>query len=84
MSLAVDDGGQAFPVAESDPVLGSRVHFAMSLRDWFAGKAMTAAYASWMADCRDVNTSSAHMAQECYLIADAMIAEKRRTEGGEA
>jgi hypothetical protein len=32
----LNDGGQAFPVAESDPVLGSRVTPGMSLRDYLA------------------------------------------------
>ena len=45
----------------------------MTIRDYMAAQAMIGAYPAWMADCRDANMSSAHMAQECYLIADAML-----------
>jgi hypothetical protein len=48
----------------------------LTMRDYFAGQALIAAYASWMADCRDANSSSEFMAEECYLIADAMIAAR--------
>ena len=50
----------------------------VSVRDYFAAQAMVQAYSAWMADCRDVNVSSQNMANECYLIADAML--KARTQ----
>lgn len=72
----IDDGGPAFP----RPMVGSDQAGmvdcgaeGMSLRDYFAGLALAAAYQSWMTDCRDANASAAHMAQECYLLADAML-----------
>jgi hypothetical protein len=69
MSKAPKDGGQAFP----------RGHFewkdGMTLRDWFAGRAM--AELQWYTDT-DENAKQAEMA---YRIADAMIAA--REKGGE-
>jgi uncharacterized protein YodC (DUF2158 family) len=71
-SKQIDDGGPAFPivcVGEYSP--------GMTLRDWFAGQALKGAYASWMAECRDANTSPEGMANECYLIADAMLKARK-------
>lgn len=65
-----DESGTAFP--ETRPG-GYGTTAGLSKREWFAGMAMIAAYRSWMAECRDTNVSSAHMAQECYLIADAIL-----------
>ena len=68
--MSVDDGDRpAFPSAYGT----TNGNDGLTMRDYFAGQALTAAYSSWMAECRDANTSAAHMAQECYLIADAMI-----------
>lgn len=67
------DGGSAFPAMLPG---GNYCTPGMSLRDYMAAQAMTGAYAAWMADCRDANVSSHSMAQECYLIADAMLAAR--------
>lgn len=67
------DGGQAFPT----PIAGigdggleySQVG-GMSLRDWFAGKAISAAWAQ-----ADRVEGAARLA---YRVADAMLAERKR------
>jgi uncharacterized protein YodC (DUF2158 family) len=74
----IDDGGPAFPFDEyTKDGHQYSVHLGMTLRDWFAGQALKGAYASWMAECRDANTSSEGMANECYLIADAMLKARK-------
>jgi hypothetical protein len=70
----IDDGGFAFP---SDSVKKQYpTNEGMSLRDWLAGQAL--------AGLNFMETSQTYQkdAEQCYLMADAMIAEKRRTEGG--
>ena len=86
------DGGPAFPVESFSPS-----EEGMTLRDWFAGQALSSIAGEWMhafasndeqgkwirqaAIDGDEETQGA-VADMCYFIADAMIAEKRRTEGG--
>lgn len=65
----------AFPVQVGNTIDDLR---GMSLLDWFAGQAMVGAYDAWMAECRDANVSSVNMAKECYLLADAMMNERKR------
>ena len=67
-----NDGGTAFPAMTP----GGYCTPGMTLRDYLAAQAMIGAYPAWMAECRDANSSSAHMAQECYMIADAMLAAR--------
>ncbi len=84
MSDKIDTGGFAFARQ------GSRVDFGdgwipsqdgMTLLDYFAAKAMTGMidYAG-----THIGTDGAHerLARRCYEIAQAMLAEKRRIEGG--
>jgi len=67
------DGGAAFPVFDSYrdgsdywcPDVG------MSLRDWFAGQALAGCELGMIAS----RFSITEVATNCYLIADAMIAE---------
>jgi hypothetical protein len=63
-----DDGGPAFPVlyGQTNGADG------MTMRDWFAGHAMAAAYASF-AEWRDARAAAQGIADESYLIADAML-----------
>lgn len=60
------DGGPAFPW---DPVYPS----GMSLRDWFAGQALTTFQISTMASDETVSA----IAGACYRVADAMIAARK-------
>ena len=78
MSNPIDDGGPAVPF-----YCGQGGVPGMTLRDYFAGQAMTA----WIEDfCR--NTPSEEPAKDttmkiasyCYLMADAMIAARKEVQ----
>lgn len=67
--MSKDTGGEAFPIAGSEhgyPVPG------MTLRDYFAAKAMQ----GFNANQRYDDYSHEHMAELCYGAADAMIAAR--------
>jgi hypothetical protein len=83
----VDDGGPAFPVV---PVAGN-VSEGMTLRDYFASKAIPAAYLAYSAGrCKDENRPDAVslnyeddsdarlIAESAYVLADAMIAFRKK------
>ena len=59
------DGGAAFPIQETDRVHHER---GMTLRDWFAGQAMSGMHASVSGIY-----SSANIAEAAYRQADAML-----------
>lgn len=63
---APDDGGQAFPMPEGG-------WDGMSLRDYFAGKAM----AALLIDPERADQSREECARLSYLMADAMLAARR-------
>ncbi len=75
---AINDGGPAFPCpVEFDPngQLVSHGSFGMTLRDWFAGKAL----AGWLASydsgfAHPVSTETEKLvAEQSYKMADAML-----------
>ncbi len=74
-----NDGGSAFPVRKGDhawciPNEQCRLGEGMTLRDYFAAKAMTA-----LVIARDHATPHAPaVAMDAYGIADAMIAERAK------
>ena len=81
MMMKNDDGGPAFPVA------GYSAFYGLSVRDYFAAKALIAFLGSKqalnaMADTlpRDANGEEikAHIAGLCYDMADAMIAAREK------
>ena len=49
-------------------------HFGMSLRDYFAAKAMQFAYYEWMKDGRP----KGYIAKDAYEMADVMLAERAK------
>lgn len=80
MSTPINDGGPAFPCIPPDPNPGAYSQFpvgiGMTLRDYFAAKAMPAIYTEvvrrasdegWPEDWRD------GIAQDAYKMADAML-----------
>lgn len=71
-----DDGGPAFPLPCTAEGNAANVPAGMSLRDWFAGNALlaTAGYRE-TADMNDI-------AVQAYAIADAMLTERSKREGG--
>lgn len=60
-----NDGGSAFPVQWPDGVPDS----GMTLRDWFAGKAL----AGWLAEANLPDEKIESLAARMYRIADAML-----------
>ncbi len=73
MAKNIHDGGQAFPIPEVRDEFGDivqRVQPGMTLRDWFAGQAITSVVAKMpYLDCDQ-------SAAACYRIADAMLTER--------
>ena len=73
MSYINDGSGPAFPIVEYHPVMGSRVEAGMTLRDYFAAKAMAA-----MLSLEDVhlNYGESQLARWSYAQADAMLRQR--------
>lgn len=78
MSKPIKDGGQAFPGTDPDGV----VRTGMTLRDWFAGQALSGWLASFgpdtahPADMRGREQACANVARFSYVLADAMLAAR--------
>lgn len=72
-----DDGGQAFPRpgAADGGAWSDRPQDGMTLRDWFAGQALTGLLAAHSADGQ-VLPSSERAARWAYGYADAMLAAR--------
>lgn len=69
------DGGAAFPINVRLVLEGKETRYTwhgMSLRDWFAGQALT----GWLADGAVGGTHQEEVANACYLLADAMLAAR--------
>ena len=64
MTQKINDGGSAYPISN-----GRETDFGMSLRDYFAGQALTGVKGWHPADKRGKNVG-----EICYEIADKMIA----------
>jgi hypothetical protein len=74
MTQKVDNGGEAFPVSH----MADHGAFGMSLRDYFAAKTLVVLLTANGHEM--VYTEADVYAKLAYKMADAMIAEKRRTE----
>lgn len=80
--MDTNDGGPAFPVVHA--IIPQQGHFVtappaihgMSLRDWFAGKALCGMMALQFA-----GLSEREFARAAWRQADAMLAERERKEG---
>ncbi len=75
---ATENGGPAFPI--SLPGWGDNGAIGLSMRDYFAAKAMAAMLghlnlAKTMAECESM---SAKIPRSAYAIADAMLAERAK------
>ena len=76
------DGGPAFPSEVINEVLGNgarrdwKNYKGMSLRDYFAAKAMQGELASQNIDESWPERSDDHLAKRCYHVADAMLEER--------
>jgi hypothetical protein len=73
MGIEIDNsGGPAFPCEHYD-----YYEMGMTLRDWFAGQALTGLAA-------DTSNVHAHlMAKAAYIIADRMLEERKRRDGND-
>jgi hypothetical protein len=71
-----DNGGPAFPFGQTDDQSGQLVNGwgseGMSIRDYFAAKAMQSLLA------RRENGTHVDVAENSYLMADAMLAERAK------
>lgn len=67
----IKDGGPAFPNVPSDPQIMSW-DAGMSLRDWFAGQAISPMLVQAYGQTPDI------LARKAFEIADAMIKERRK------
>lgn len=79
----INDGGPAFPMSSSTPDID--FDRGMTLRDYFAAKALAGAMAAdpnedpQSGDLRSwSNAAYASMADHCYMMADAMIYARKR------
>ena len=84
----IEDGGPAFPTADSEAkanepgyptVTVAAANQGMSLRDWFAGQAMTAilpAVAAGNYDLDGEGVLGMQIAKHAYAMADFMITER--------
>ena len=80
MSTPINDGGPAFPVADTIHTDG-QVQFGfngMTLRDYFAAKAMQGDIASMEAH-NDPQDAAHHIAKRAYAVADAMLKARENT-----
>lgn len=68
--MSKEDGGSAFPRGRDDLEKG------MTLRDYFAAKAMQAIMGD--ATLKVIETDFPEMVRSAYLLADAMIAERAK------
>jgi hypothetical protein len=69
-----DTGGRAFPHSyEVMPDIETHIHHGMTLRDYFAAKAMQGFIA-----CPNTRGEPNDIAEWCYTMADAMLAERSK------
>jgi len=75
MSEVKKDGGPAFPTLRFDNAMRPEPvgYHGLTMRDWFAGQMLPRIGAGWP---NDQNKSL--LAQRCYEIADAMLAERSK------
>jgi hypothetical protein len=85
MSKPINDGGPAFPTTErmvDGQGLGrfeyEERHSGMTLRDWFAGKALQGILSSGPEGMNAFDLPLADWACAAFRMADAMIAERER------
>jgi len=85
--MRIDDGGPAFPYSALVPDNDTRQmigtiyadNYGMTLRDFFAAKALPSVLDDRPHNANlEVEAATACAAKICYLIADAMLAERRK------
>ena len=76
MSTPINDGGPAFPYRETENTGQYRHHYGMTLRDYFAGQALTNIDVRIPMSDDDDTPSPLAIANYMYVIADAMLAAR--------
>lgn len=66
----IPDGGSAFPIETAEEPM----EYGMSLRDYFAAKAMAAT----VSDCEGVSYSERSVAESAYRMANAMLQARKK------
>lgn len=80
----INDGGPAFPFKIIDKDGFAAYSPGMTLRDFFAAKAMQSAYGALCASDKSVDGNEETLiARLAYKLADAMLAERANREGGD-
>ncbi len=69
-----DDGGPAFPFKCQGATTAPEVYYGMTLRDYFAAKALN----GWLASEDRITLTEDAVADVCYGYADAMIRERNK------
>jgi hypothetical protein len=82
----INDGGPIHPIPEVRDMDGNGIMAGwngMSLRDWFAGQALTGLMVMISADKHELPEPKGPVgcAIEAYRLADAMLAERSKAEG---
>jgi hypothetical protein len=83
MTNKMNDGGRAFPGAEYvSPHEGNVLHSGMSLRDWFAGQALSGMLSPERRGGGGSESSNSVRAisRDAYRLADAMIEARKRDQ----
>lgn len=75
---AHNDGGSAFPIPNDDRPGAYPAEPGMTLRDYFAAKAMQGMYASDTPDWCIADADVHKRAASAYRMADAMLAERAK------
>jgi hypothetical protein len=71
----IDNGGSAFPRPDwNGSWAGSDIFKGMSLRDWFAGQALTIVYMRFETSA---DPCLSDLAMQAYFIADAMLEARK-------
>ena len=76
MSTPINDGGLAFPYRETESSGQYCHHYGISVRDYFAGQALTNIDVRIPMSDDDDTPSPLAIANYMYVIADAMIAAR--------
>ena len=74
--MSNNTGGPAFPGVDYLSQHGKKNPEGMTLRDYFAAKAMQG-----MLSGKLINTKTAVIAQDCYAMADAMLKQREVSNG---
>ena len=76
MSTPINDGGPSFPYRETENSGQYWHHYGMTLRDYFAGQALTNVDLRITMSDLDDTPSPRAIANYMYVIADAMLAAR--------